>query len=47
MGIVGIPLGPVMGLGLLIGLLGFALNHDVWEQGPALPDHPLHATVRR
>ena len=47
MGIIGIPLGPVMGLGLLMGLLGFALNHHVWEQGPALPEHPLHATVRR
>ena len=47
MGIVGISLGPVMGLGLLIGLLGFALNHHMLEQGPVLPDHPLHAPVRR
>ena len=47
MGIVGISLGPVMGLGLLIGLLGFTLNHHVWEQGPALSDHPPHPTVRR
>ena len=29
MGIIGIPLGPVMGFGLLMGLLGFALNHHV------------------
>ena len=47
MGIVGLPLGPVMGSGLLIGLLGFALNHHVWEQGASMPDHPLHAKVRR
>lgn len=47
MGVVGLPLGPVMGLGLLVGLLGLALNHHVWEQGASMPDHPLHAKVRR
>ena len=47
MGIIGIPSRPHHGPWFAGGLLGFALNHHVWEKGPALPDHPLHAEVRR
>ncbi len=47
MGILGLPLGPVMGVGLLLGLLGFALNLHLWEQGAASEEHELHRTVRR
>ena len=35
MGIIGLPLGPLMGFGILLGLLGFALNLHVWEEGAA------------
>ena len=47
MGIIGLPLGPLMGVGILLGLLGFALNHYVWEQGAVSEDHELHHMVRR
>lgn len=47
LGILGVPTGPVMGLGLLLGLLGFALNYHLWEQGAHRADDALHAYVRR
>ncbi len=47
MGIIGLPLGPLMGVGILLGLLGFALNLHLWEQGAVSEDHELHQMVRR
>ena len=46
MGIVGIPLGPVMGIGIVLGLLGFAWSLHVWEKGGNNPNHPAHADLR-
>jgi hypothetical protein len=46
-GVLGVPTGPLMGLGLLLGLLGFAVNHHLWEQGAHRPEDPLHAYVKR
>jgi hypothetical protein len=46
LGILGVPTAPVMGQGLLLGLLGFALNHHLWEQGAHRVDDAPNVSCR-